>query len=518
MSKENPINQFNIMKGPEIFIGLVGPLGTDLSSVTKELESAFKQYNYTTIVIKLSEALGEIEAQLDTNLIKEPEDQRISSYMSAGTELREKLKWGGALAIMAAANIRNVRIDPVKPNHRTVYILHSIKHKKESEVLRNIYGRGYFQISVFSSEENRIDNLTERLATSNGSSFKKDEFATKARDLIRKDYNEHETKLGQNVSGAFPLADFFVNIDRKHQYKVDISRFVELLFGNPFITPTKNESGMFFARTAALRSADLSRQVGAAITNTNGDLINIGCNEVPKAGGGIYSEGEPDEEDFRDFKTGYDINTRKKKEVLIQTLQLLRETGLIESGTSSTGEIADSLLYGDNSKAFKESQIANILEYGRVVHAEMNAITDSANRGLKIGGAKLYCTTFPCHMCARHIISSGIKKVYYIEPYPKSLAEELYKHEISIDKESSDKKVSFEAFMGVSPLSYIKFFNYKNRKDKEGNKLGWPNIEQEPIVQRYFPTYIMVEEDVVENLYNLLEEKGFVTRKVLKEE
>lgn len=56
------------------------------------------------------------------------------------------------------------------------------------------------------------------------------------------------------------------------------------------------------------------------------------------------------------------------------------------------------------------------------MHAEMFAITDAARRGLSVRDATLYCTTFPCHMCARHIIASGIRKVVYIEPYPKSMA------------------------------------------------------------------------------------------------
>jgi deoxycytidylate deaminase len=30
--------------------------------------------------------------------------------------------------------------------------------------------------------------------------------------------------------------------------------------------------------------------------------------------------------------------------------------------------------------------------------------------------------SFPCHMCARHIIATGLREVVYIEPYPKSVA------------------------------------------------------------------------------------------------
>jgi deoxycytidylate deaminase len=83
-------------------------------------------------------------------------------------------------------------------------------------------------------------------------------------------------------------------------------RFIEAFFGKTDTTPRKDEYGMYAARSASLRSADLSRQVGAAICSKNGDLLVPGCNEVPKAGGGMYWDGElPDHGDIR---KGFDPN------------------------------------------------------------------------------------------------------------------------------------------------------------------------------------------------------------------
>lgn len=62
------------------------------------------------------------------------------------------------------------------------------------------------------------------------------------------------------------------------------------------------------------------------------------------------------------------------------------------------------------------------------VHAEQDAINKAAKQGISIDGATLYCTTFPCSMCAKSIISSGIKTVYYIEDYPDKLSKELFSH------------------------------------------------------------------------------------------
>jgi deoxycytidylate deaminase len=68
----------------------------------------------------------------------------------------------------------------------------------------------------------------------------------------------------------------------------------------------------------------------------------------------------------------------------------------------------------------------NLTEFGRDVHAEMSAIVSAARRGTSTEGAYLYCTTFPCHNCAKHIIAAGIRQVVYVEPYAKSFAAEFH--------------------------------------------------------------------------------------------
>ena len=48
----------------------------------------------------------------------------------------------------------------------------------------------------------------------------------------------------------------------------------------------------------------------------------------------------------------------------------------------------------------------------RTIHAEQNAIAQSAKRGVALEGAVLYCTYLPCINCARLLVNIGIKKVY----------------------------------------------------------------------------------------------------------
>ncbi len=122
-----------------------------------------------------------------------------------------------------------------------------------------------------------------------------------------------------------------------------------------------------------------------------------------------------------------------------------------------------------------------LTEFGRAVHAEMNALLDAARRGIAVQGATLYTTTFPCHNCARHIIGAGVKRVVFIEPYPKSRSEELHSDAVRFDgleDEGDDERIFFASFVGVAPRRYREMFDaaererlgHIGRQDGEGHK------------------------------------------------
>lgn len=283
--------------------------------------------------------------------------------------------------------------------------------------------------------------------------------------MLIRDQADLEIDHGQNVQSAFPLADIFIDANNKINAERSINRFIELLFGHPFHTPTKDEYAMFHAKAAALRSADLSRQVGTVILSRNADILAVGTNEVPKAGGGLYWS--DDEDDHRDFKLNKDTASEMRKNALYEVLKRLREnTKLISKDYSdlSYEEMLEMITY-----AMKGTQIMKSGEYGRTVHAEMAALIDAARRGMSIDGAILYTTTFPCHNCAKHIVASGISKVIYIEPYPKSLAFKLHNDSIISEVPSSgNNKLIFIPFVGVAPKRYFELFSMTPRKTEKG--------------------------------------------------
>ena len=59
------------------------------------------------------------------------------------------------------------------------------------------------------------------------------------------------------------------------------------------------------------------------------------------------------------------------------------------------------------------------------LHAEQNAIIQSAYHGVGIAGAVIYCTHQPCLTCAKMIVNAGLSRVVYESPYPDPVAEQL---------------------------------------------------------------------------------------------
>jgi deoxycytidylate deaminase len=474
------------IKHPELFFGFVAPIGSDLLPVLEAFRKYFELRRYRVVEIKATEIFDVLEKYVSPNqtLMKTRHRERYETYIAYGNQLRDEFDD----AILAATTIRRVMArrlrvqkDGDKFGH-TVYLLRQFKRKEEIDLLRAVYGRLFFQVSAYSRRTTRIDYLSRRFASSDpGASAQK--YRPAAEELIQKDENEVGELHGQRVASIFHDADFIANLDVVETVETQVHRFCELLFGSNCISPTKSEYGMFLARAAALRSLDLSRQVGAAIFSSNAEILALGSNEVPKAGGGTYWTG--DEFDDRDYVRKVDSNFVRKREILLEILSIIDPTGDIEK-LSKDKRIQDSLLM-------------DALEYGRIVHAEMGALSDAARLGHPVKDGVLYCTTFPCHICAKHIVAAGIVKVVFLEPYPKSLAPYLHSDSVSI--EGGDRghyqkfpSVDFEHFYGVSPRRYREIFERSKReRDDDGQLLEYKGGEPAPIVEIEYPSYAELE-------------------------
>jgi deoxycytidylate deaminase len=423
-------------KDCELVIGLVAPVGVNLDDVQNRLSSLLQQFRYQFNFIHVSElAVPFIEKATTPS----SELDRLDAGMNNGRVLREKYKRSDLYALLAinAINQRRSTSDKsAEPLARYAHVIRSLKHPDEVETLRSVYGDGFFLLGVSSSIQSRRSYLENMKGIPQAELDR----------LIARDDKEAGDH-GQRTRDVFELADAFITTDDTSRLSDQLSRILDLLFSCPTISPTADEYAMFMAYAASLRSADLSRQVGAVVANASGDIIATGANDVPKAGGGLYW---PTDDDQRDYKLGQDSNEIEKQRLV---LNIMKKFGQHEGKDDTT-------LISEGSRLLKDTGLLNITEYGRAVHAEMEAILCAGRNGISVRSGTLYSTTYPCHNCAKHIVAAGISKVKYVEPYPKSYATKLHGDSIEANGNGSGtNKVRFEPFVGIGPRRFVDLFS-----------------------------------------------------------
>lgn len=434
----------------ELVIGLCGPIGTDIKFVSDRLKHFLENtFNYICIPIKLSDLIVK-HAKIDTQSNFNGYD-RYEKLIDGGNKLRESFD----LSILAELAINEITVNreinkkqKEFESQRVCYIIDSIKNKEELDIFRLIYRDIFYFIGVFSPIDLRVQNLKDK------SLIEEDIYK-----LFDRDSGE-EFSHGQMVGDTFLKSDFFLRIEDNSLACIDnkLIRFLNLLFGHEVITPTPDETAMYLASSAAGNSACLSRQVGACITDSNGEVISIGWNDVPKADGGVYKtdlNNPSQDKRCMNMKGGKCFNDEEKSKITDLLVNDLIKHNLVKG-----------VKRADLIEKIKKSRIKELIEFSRAVHAEMLAIINGAQKsGSKMKGGKLYCTTYPCHNCARHIIAAGIKEVYYIEPYRKSLAVTLHNDAITEDEKNKDL-VRILMYDGISPNRYLDFFKMDGGKRK----------------------------------------------------
>ncbi len=521
----------------ELVFGLAGPVGTDFSKVTAALSDALAQVLYSPVPVRLSNFLDEyklVDGLIPVTLSRTPEDARIRSYQDGGNTLRKMLGNNAALALRA---IQEIAASRALPPQRRAYIIHSLKRPEEVEQLRAVYGDGFYLIAVVAPRWLRVTTLAERIAESRGTTNVSAWIGT-AEELVQRDEDE-QSPFGQKLTDTFPTADLFISFDdgslgALERTKKEVARFVELLMGRTDCTPTREESAVFYAHGASLRSGSLARQVGAAITTKDGDLLSVGCNDTPRAGGGIYWPN--DHYDHRDIKHERDTSEIYEEKILAEIYEAIMKARWCPEEASKD----------DLRHVLSKTSIMGLLEFGRSLHAEMDALLAAGRNGTSVRGAELFSTTFPCHECAKLILGAGISRVVYIEPYPKSQVAHMYKHEITTTVHhrvcarcgdtrlpSGDERkcpscgdaraiqfdevgrctecgeihlARFVPFTGVGPGRYLELFSLiiqgtrQKRKDSLGVRKPWTAAQRKPM----YPASYLEREQLIRAKYEPL--------------
>jgi deoxycytidylate deaminase len=512
----------------ELFFAVVGPVGAGSSHVARQLtrslkEATFGGIPFTCEMLKASDVIrasygskSEQDAALGslTPVKKKIEMQergdalRITDHAAIAASLIAKIAETRAVAQGGVFT----REAPVEPDGKPrAFVIDSLKHPAEVKLLRRLYGDAFVLIGVVCSPP----VLERRLSNALFTGVERELPASKAilKDFIERDADDADHKHGQHVTDAFHEADFFVDntpdisMPASGDFKdaVDsrligeLSRLVSIILHDRIRRPSIDESAMHAAYSAQLQSSCLSRQVGAALVDERGNIVATGTNEVPKAGGGVYGEdmGPGRFENRCAFcensgKGPFCSNNAQQNVLIEDVLKALYGTTLHED------ELKEKLL------VVRKTRLGGLLEFSRSVHAEMDALLSAGRSGVSTVGSRLFVTTYPCHYCARHIVSAGVYEVQYIEPYPKSRAIDLHGDAIesvpenwfppkrpsfhdhvlsqkaqvsgvepplpaiptSIDvgkSPATSGKVLFRPFVGVAPRLYARVF----RKDRE---------------------------------------------------
>jgi cytidine deaminase len=491
---------------PEVFVALIAPIGIDLNLVQTELSGALRQVSYRPNVIKLTSFLEEHPDWF--NLKHETEFERYEKYIDAGNNFCAETDRRDALVLTGIAQIyRDQKERPEVVPHSTAHIFRQLKRVEEIRTLRQIYGRNIVFLGCYSPKRTRVKNLVSLLLKSErGSDLNKLE--AQALKIIGIDENQREVNAGQRFLDAYPHSDFIIDCTTPNSIRASLDRFIKCFFGHPFVSPTRDEHGMYLAHSASLRSTDLSRQVGAAIFGADRQLVSLGCNEVPASGGGTYWLDH--ELDSRDFQLGYDSNARIRSDMVRDLLVRLKDAGWLEPDHAqmSPDKLSTEALKEDvdDQGPLVRAMISDIIEYGRIVHAEMNAISDAARFGRNTGSGTLYCTVMPCHLCTKLIVASGIASVQYLQPYYKSLVRELYEDSVAVD-ENIPGRVSFQPFKGVTPNGFRMVFEKGKRKDDDDNAVKWIPGEAEPVFTTDIPYYLAPEANVIDKDLKTIIEK-----------
>lgn len=490
----------------EAFVAIIAPIGVNVEQVISVLSEKSRQINYHPNVVKLTDILkkfGRVSDAFDNEI------ERYKAYIAAGDKICGDAKRGDILTMLGVMELlkngRNGRNSDSQS--RRINIFRQIKRLEEYRHLERVYGRNIIFLGCFAAKESRVEYLVNKLrVTDRASSITK--LQSQALDIISIDEDEDGHSFGQKIIDCYPKSDFILDCTNLKTLEESCERFFQIYFGHPFVSPTRDEYCSYIANAAAYRSLDLSRQVGAAIFGERGDVISMGCNEVPAPGGGTYWIHS--QNDARDYTLGYDSNQRVREDMARDALFKLQKAGWFNEDVSSKTltQLVDMVFRkktasDDEEGPWKSSMISDIIEYGRMVHAEMNALSDAARFNRSTQGATLYCTTMPCHMCSKLIIASGIKRVVYVQPYVKSLASELFSDSIIFDNdEDGEDKVKFVTLKGVTPAGFKRAFSKsERRKNDDGTAVTWNKKEAAPTFLTTIPYYL---DNEIQSLSELL--------------
>lgn len=293
-------------------------------------------------------------------------------------------------------------------------VIDAIRNPLELAFLRNHFAQ-FYAIAITADEGERQARLSNiGLGPKDIEKLDNQEYPKHKKHL-----DNYQSFISQNIQECIQKSDIFIsNHGQKETYNqstinlsTQLIRYVCLTLKPGLITPTRNERCMQLAFVAKLNSGCISRQVGAAVTDSAYSLKAIGWNDVP-AGQVPCLLRDADElmrnVDNRGF-SDYEKNNREFRQSV--SIKYANRAGLkAEQGLRCPfcfKQIYNELLKDKNQV------------HTRSLHAEENAFLQLAKHGSPaISGGVLFTTASPCELCSKKAFQLGIKEIVYVDPYP----------------------------------------------------------------------------------------------------
>ncbi|MDF2850780.1 MAG: hypothetical protein K0S31_1465 [Sphingobacterium multivorum] len=381
---------------------------------------------------------------------------------------------------IAINNLIKINRSSVRPNR---IVIDSLKNSLEINYFRERYA-GFYLIA---SSRDEIDANKYLNAKINRMGFTGDE-AKKLFSMLKQvdqaHYQTKDFKIGKfttpDVENCIQKADYYIYISQIHysdtdkysghlyrylKLEIQLLKFLALVQKPGIVTPSAIERSMQLAFSSKYNSGCISRQVGAVITDSNYSVKSVGWNEVPQGQTpcSLRSLQEIINEDRQNVyseyeKSGGNYNGKSFKEKIKDTL---KETyGNEKDFFNNLNGHNCPYCFKDFHNSFegKENQV-----HTRSLHAEENAMLQiSKYGGQPLNGGILFTTASPCELCSKKAFQLGIKKIFYIDPYPG-----IAKKQILTAGNNPINNPELFMFQGAVGRGYFKLYEpYMSIKDE----------------------------------------------------
>jgi cytidine deaminase len=239
----------------DLVIGFVGAIGTAWAPVLQAFEISLRRFDYVTKTVHVAGLLDDLEYKPWDPLPGRDSRDYYERRMNAGDTFRAITGIGASMAALAVREVVKHRSQQAKGGKPVAYLLRSFKHPDEVKLLRQVYGEAFSLVGVASTAEERRKTLSESYSPL------EDALSLAAERLVARDESDSGNRqFGQNVRDTYFMADVFVSGGAGMDVSGDVDRYVDSVFGFPFLTPGRRPDSE--DRHAGSRRHQRSAQAG----------------------------------------------------------------------------------------------------------------------------------------------------------------------------------------------------------------------------------------------------------------